>query len=412
MQKKIASILFSTRIMAVLFLLFAIAMAMGTLFETWYSIETAKILIYNAWWFEGIMLFLLINFIGNIKRYRLHEKEKWSSLLLHLSFILILIGAFITRYISYEGVMPIREGETTNKFMTYETYFTFFVDGEIDGEARRRVLQEDVLFGPGVDNEYVLNSDFNGVPVKFEVINFIHGAEEALVPTEDGEKYLKIVEAGDGQRHDHYLKEGEVTNIHNTLFTLNSRQDGAINIQILENGEYQIDSPFEGSYMRMADQLQGNLVSDSTQTLMLRSLYTIGNMQFVIPEPVVTGEYDVVPTNPKTKQDLDAVTLEITANGEKHTTTLLGGQGTVADPKLINLGGLEIFLNYGSIEKELPFSLKLNDFIAEKYPGTADRATPGYASFKSEVEIVEEGQEPQPYSNYKEYHNHCSSSII
>ena len=65
MQKKIASILFSTRIMAVLFIIFAIAMAMGTFIETWYSIETAKILIYNTWWFEGIMLFLLINF-GNL----------------------------------------------------------------------------------------------------------------------------------------------------------------------------------------------------------------------------------------------------------------------------------------------------------------------------------------------------------
>ena len=400
MQKKIASILFSTRIMAVLFIIFAIAMAMGTFIESWYSIETARILIYNTWWFEGIMLFLLINFVGNIKRYKLHEKEKWSSLLLHLSFILILIGAFVTRYISYEGVMPIREGETTNKFMTYETYLTFFIDGEIDGEARRRVLQEDVLFGPEVENDYVLNTDFNGTPVRFEVTNFIHGAEEALVPTEDGENYLKIVEAGDGSRHDHYLKEGEVSNIHNTLFTLNSPQDGAINIQLTENGEYQIDSPFEGTYMRMADQKQGTLVSDSTQTLMLRSLYNIGSMQFVIPEPVVTGEYDVVPTNPKTKQDLDAVTLDITANGKTETITLLGGQGTVADPQAINFDGLEVFVNYGSIEKELPFALKLNDFIAEKYPGTADRATPGYASFRSEVEIVEDGEKPEPYSIY------------
>jgi len=400
MQKKIASILFSTRIMAVLFILFAIAMAMGTLIETWYSIETARILIYNAWWFEAIMLFLLINFIGNIKRYNLHKREKWSSLLLHLSFILILIGAGITRYISYEGIMPIREGETTNIYLSTESYLTFFIDGEIDGQPRRRVLQEDVLFGPEAENDYVLDTDFNGNPVKFEVTNFIHGAEEALVPTEDGENYLKIVEAGEGQRHDHYLKEGEVSNIHNTLFTLNSPQDGAINIQVDDDGKYIIDSPFEGTYMRMADQKQGELVKDSTQALMLRSLYNIGAMQFVIPEPVIKGEYDVVPTNPKTKQDLDAVTMRVTANGESETVTLLGGMGTVADPAQINLGDLEIFLKYGSIEKELPFALKLNDFIAEKYPGTADRETPGYASFKSKVEIIEEGEEPEPYEIY------------
>lgn len=204
--------------MAVLLLVFAVAMAMGTFIESWYSIETARILIYNTWWFEGIMVFLLINFIGNIKRYNLHKREKWSTLLLHLAFILILIGAFITRYISYEGIMPIREGETTNKFLSEETYFTFFIDGEIDGQPRRRVLQDEVLFGPEVDNDYVLNTDFNGQPVTFELTNFIKGAEETLVPTEDGENYLKVVESGGGTRHDHYLKEGEISNIHNIIF--------------------------------------------------------------------------------------------------------------------------------------------------------------------------------------------------
>ena len=30
--------------------------------------------------------------------------------MIHLSFIMIIFGAFITRYFGYEGVMPIREG--------------------------------------------------------------------------------------------------------------------------------------------------------------------------------------------------------------------------------------------------------------------------------------------------------------
>ncbi len=400
MEKKIASIIFSTRIMAVLLLVFAIGMAMGTLIETWYSIETARILIYNTWWFEGIMVFLLINFIGNIKRYNLHKREKWSTLILHLSFIFILIGAFITRYISYEGIMPIREGETTNKFLSEDTYFTFFMDGEIDGQPRRRVLQDKVLFGPGVENEYELDTDFNGQPVKFEVTNFIKGAEEALVPSEDGENYLKVVESGGGSRHDHYLKEGEVSNIHNILFAYNKPTEGAINISVDEDENYEINSPFAGNYMRMADQKQGDLVADSTQTLMLRSLYNLGNLQFVVPDPVVKGEYDVVPTKPRKKEDMDAVTLKVSSEGESKTVTLLGSKGLAPDPQQLDIAGLDIYVNYGSKERELPFSLKLNDFIAEKYPGTADRETPGYSSFKSKVEIIEEGEKPEPYDIY------------
>src|SRR5690554_493574 len=109
MDKKIFSFLFSTRLMAVLFISFAAALAIGTFIEDKYNTDTARILIYNAWWFEAIMAFFFINFLGNIKRYNLLRKEKLGTLILHLSFVLILIGAFITRYISYEGVMAIKE---------------------------------------------------------------------------------------------------------------------------------------------------------------------------------------------------------------------------------------------------------------------------------------------------------------
>ena len=134
---KVISFLSSTRLMAVLFIVFAFAMAVGTFIEDAYNTETARLYIYNAKWFEIIMLFFVINFIGNIKRYQLHKKEKWATLLLHLSFIFIIIGAFITRYISYEGRMPIREQATENQFYSDKTYLTVLVDGEYQGEMRR-----------------------------------------------------------------------------------------------------------------------------------------------------------------------------------------------------------------------------------------------------------------------------------
>jgi alkylation response protein AidB-like acyl-CoA dehydrogenase len=110
MLQKLLSALYSTRLMAVLFIGFAAAMAAGTFIEDAYNTETARVLVYNTWWFEAIMGFFLINFFGNIKRYQLHKREKWATLLLHLSWIFIIIGAFVTRYISYEGLMPNAQG--------------------------------------------------------------------------------------------------------------------------------------------------------------------------------------------------------------------------------------------------------------------------------------------------------------
>ncbi|TPN83407.1 cytochrome c biogenesis protein CcsA [Aquimarina algicola] len=395
MQERLAKILFSTRLMAILFIVFAVSMGVGTFLEDAHGTTAARIWIYNTWWFEAIMIFFAINFCGNIVRFRLYKKEKWATLLLHLSFILIILGAFVTRYISYEGVMPIREGETTSTFLSEKTYLTIFMDGEIDGEPRRRIVYEDLEIAEATNNDFTIQTDYNGQLVTIEYKDFIMGAEMGLVESEQGKRYLKIVEAGDGNRHEHFLEEGEVSNIHNVLIAFNKSTKGAINITYTNEDEYFIESPFEGSYMRMADQKQGLVFKDSLQPLMLRSLYQTAGMQFVIPDPVMQGEYDIIPIKEKAKGQEDALVINVSTKGETKEVKLLGGKGFSNDMKKTSLGGLEMYFSYGSKRLELPFALKLNDFIAEKYPGTENM----YKSYMSKVDIVD-GNDSRPYDIY------------
>ena len=65
---------------------------------------------------------------------------------------------------------------------------------------------------------------------------------------------------------------------------------------------------------------------------------------------------------------LSVMTLKISTNGESKNIQVLGAKGFTNDPKQISLGGLDFWVQYGSLQHELPFALKLNDFIAEKYP--------------------------------------------
>ncbi len=391
MQKKIAAVLFSTRLTAVLFLVFAAAMAVGTFLDA--SQETSptpytRELIYNAWWFEAIMVLFVVNFLGNIFRFRLYRKEKWATLTLHLAFIFILIGAFVTRYIGYEGVMHIREGATENTMLSEETYLKIFIDGDymIDGVAQRRNLPlQEVRLSERLDNDFSIETDYNGQPVVLRYKNYIKNAKEGLIETEDGDEYLKIVEAGDGNRHDHWIKVGEVVDIHNILFAVNNPTQGAINITYNEDGSYEISSPFEGSFMRMADQMKGEVVKDSLQPLMLRSLYQLAGMAFVIPDPITKGREGIVKTAKDEPSNMDALVLEISSGGETKTVELLGGKGTAPDPVGVEVGGLKVYTSYGSKQYELPFSITLNDFIADKYPGTEK----GYSAFKSKVTVID-----------------------
>ena len=369
--------------MAILFLSFSIAMGAGTFIESKYNTDTARIWVYNAWWFEAIMLFFMINFIGNIKRYNLLRKEKWATLMLHFSFILIIAGAFITRYISYEGMMPIREGASEKVFYSDKMHLTIFVDGDYKGEMRRRVFEKTVLFSPVTNNNFSIAEKFDNTNFEVNYENFQMGAKEVIKPDAKGILLMKLVEAGESGREEHFLKEGEVQNIHNTLFALNFPTKGAINITVTD-GIATIQTPFEGNFMRMADKLQGKVDKDIVQPLMMRSLYSIGNMKIVFPDPAVKGTIGYDATNDyKAKEHTDALTVKLTAEGQEKSITLLGSKGTVGQSQTVKIGKIDYTFFYGTKVHTLPFSIKLNDFIAQKYPGTEK----SYSAFESQVTV-------------------------
>ena len=54
-------------------------------------------------------------------------------------------------------------------------------------------------------------------------------------------------------------------------------------------------------------------------------------------------------------------------------------------------------MSYGSVEMDLPFEIKLNDFIAEKYPGTEN----SYSSFESKITVMDNDN-----FDYRIYMNH------
>ena len=385
MKFKFFQYFFSTKLMLILMILFPFAMGMGTFLESWYSTEAARIWVYNAWWFELLMILLMICFLGNIAKYNLLAKGKRAVLLMHLSFILILLGAFVTRYIGDEGVMPIRENAVSNSYLSEKTYLTVLVDGEKDGEPKRKTLNKKLLLSEHVNNDFKILDDFNDEVFSITYKDFRENVSEGLVLDPEGEIYIKLIDAADGNRHEHYIKEGEVSSIHNILFTLNYQVTGAINISSIK-GEYFINSPFEGEYTVMSTQTQGKLFGDSTQSLELRSLYQIPGFQFVFPEPPLRGVFDIVDVQETDGSQEDVLIVNIEYKGENNEISLLGGKGFVNNPKKVTIKELDFYLSYGSDEVEIPFSIILNDFIAEKYPGTEN----SYSSFMSKVTVESE----------------------
>ena len=392
MVKKLISILVSTRLTAFLFISFSAAMAAGTFIESMHGTDASKILVYNAFWFEIMMILFVVNFTYNINRYRLLSREKLPVLLLHLSWILIIIGAGITRYIGYEGIMPIREGSSSSEFLSSDTYLTILVDGEKNGQQQRKKLEKKVLFSEYTNNNFTIKDDFNKQKFSVEYVDFVENVNYGVVPDDFGTDFLKIVEASSGERHDHYLESGQVTNIHGVLFTLNKRVEGAINI-ISEGYDLFIESSFNGGFMRMIDQFSGVVEKNIKDEIQYKSLYNIAGLQFVIPESVIKGKYELI-KNQDEETNQNMLKLKVSSNGVEEFVELAGGKGIADQYETFNISGLDFSIKYGSLLSQIPFNIKLNDFVAEKYPGTEK----SYSSFMSKVSV--DGDQKFDYDIY------------
>ena len=378
-MNKFLSLIYSTRLMAVLFLVFAMAMGVATFIENDYGTETAKALVYNAWWFEAIMVFFAINFFGNIFKYKLLRKEKLVVLAFHLSFLLIIIGAGITRYVSFEGIMPIKEGNVTNKFLSEKNYISIVIN---DGKEQKTPVHHPILLSSLGSNSYHYKTDFKGTDVSVKLTDYIPNASNVFEESETGDDYILFVESGGGGRHNHYIKKGTSELVHGVLIGFDAPNKNTIDFNFIDN-KLKITSAVDGQFFRMADSFEGNIKKDSLQDFSILAVHNLAGLQFVIPKNPIKGAYKTVPGD-KDQNSLAQLEFDVTSNGETKHIKLNGGKLAIQPPTQFSIGNLNFRMSYGALQKQLPFSIKLNDFQLDKYPGSESAM-----SYASEVTVID-----------------------
>lgn len=404
-MKKLQDILISTRTMAVLLLVFAFSMAYATFLENDYGTPTAKALIYEAKWFEAVMLLLILNFMGNIARYRLWRKEKWPVLVFHLAFIVIFIGGAVTRYISYEGQMHIREGAISNEIVTDKNFFKIQIEEKGDVLNYQDVpymmipdaAREHSLIAKLISHNFKAGYDFHGKQVNVKQVKYIQRKKDSLIADASGEEFLHVVSAGQRGRDNIFIKSGETKSVNGTLVSYNRPIEGAVEFKN-ENGQLMIKTPVDAGFMVMATQTSGTTKKDEYQPLSLRSLYTINDLKLVVPEGLKKGKILAYEGDRKKDKDVsDQLTVEVQGPKTKQLVDLSVERGNPGAFKQITIDGLNIILGYGPKIYNTPFSLKLDDFVMETYPGSTSPS-----AYESHVKIIDQGKQ----TPYKIYMNH------
>jgi len=143
--------LISPIFMGILFVVFALAMAVATFLENDFGSPAAYSLVYNSFWFELILLLLAVNLVGQLIVFKLFKKSRITGALFHLAFVVMILGAGITRYFGWEGSMHIREGEEQNICYSTEKYIGYTIKAS-DGKVLESNLQKYSLTSVTADN--------------------------------------------------------------------------------------------------------------------------------------------------------------------------------------------------------------------------------------------------------------------
>ncbi|MDH3652551.1 MAG: cytochrome c biogenesis protein ResB, partial [Saprospiraceae bacterium] len=380
--KKIIDKLFSTSAAGLYIILFAAAIGTATFIENDFGTTSAQKIIFQSRLFELLLILFGITIIVNIFRFRMIQQRKWSILTFHAATIVILVGAAATRYFGSEGIMHIREGESTNLILSNETFLQFEI--RKDGDIYK--FDEEVFFASLGRNKFKEQYQIGNEIIDIELTDFVPNPVEILKSDQSGESILKVVMGGGGGREEYLVRKGDKININGILFNFAAGENsGAINIRY-HNDSLQFKTDQVVTQMVMATQRRDTLYPGPYRPLLLRSLYTCEGGNFVISEFNPYAGTIVTSSSPKMNNNsVGMARINITAGGKSAKLDLKGNKGMIGKPEIVALGSTGIKASYGAKYIGLPFSLKLRDFIMERYPGTSSAS-----SYASEVTLIDE----------------------
>ncbi|MCD4736966.1 MAG: cytochrome c biogenesis protein CcsA [Bacteroidales bacterium] len=381
-MKRISSLLFSMATTGLLLIVFAVAIGYATFIENDFGTITAKIRVYNSKWFEALLLLIVLNLIGSIVINKLMTRKKWSMFLFHVSFIVIFIGASVTRYTGTEGNMHIREGSSSDEILSEESYVSINIS---DGQNFKSLIKE-VKFSGSTKNRFREKILINDKLVIVENIRFIPSATKRIVEDTNGIPLISLMAIGQQkQRLEFILKKGEERNINNFVFSfekptdattvLIKESDGGLVITALKNVFSAGNMGSELTKLPLGEEfpLNGNLI------------YKIGHIKFVLKQYVPKGLTQLV-YNPENEgsEVIDAFQAKITVGDKSEILDVFGSKGLSGQPVSTTIDNIDITVTYGPILKKIPFALYLKDFQIERYPGSNSPS-----SFASEVTLID-----------------------
>ncbi|MDR1861328.1 MAG: cytochrome c biogenesis protein CcsA [Bacteroidales bacterium] len=375
MKKEKIITLFFTLIMVVAF-----ALAAATFIENRWGTAAAKALIYNTWWLEILWALGGIGLLVSIIQNRLYKPARLTVGLFHIAFLLIIVGAAVTRYCGFEARMSIREGQSSNMALSAEAFITVTADA--------KTVSYKTLFSEITPHRFDKSVTINEQKFKICATAFAKNAILRAVADNAGQPLLDLVVQDSIGMYPVLLRRGEAASVQG--FTVGFETVSDIHFS-LKNSELTVSSSTDFQITDMQRDSASIIRADSAVVVAPMQLFAFGGDEnpetvLLLRQYLPNGTIEAVSGTPDMSDD-DAVTLEI-SNGADVTTAVVSGRAGIAGrPVEAKIGRTTLYITYGSKEIMLPFSLRLRDFRIERYPGSDSPS-----SFTSDITLQDDAE--------------------
>jgi cytochrome c-type biogenesis protein CcsB len=383
--------LFTPAMMGILFIVLAASMAAATFIENDFGQAAARAAVYNTIWFELLFLLLAINLVGQIIIFRLWRREKLTILLFHSAFIVMVAGAAITRYAGYDGMMHIREGESSS--LTWSSGNTVSFELTDAGGVAKASHEASLSTAGGRHGSYRKTLDAGGEKITLSYDRYMPGAVKKVEESAGGTPMVSFMATPDMVSSETVvLAKGETGMVGEMTAGFDTEAD----ITVTTDGlAFFIKSARGLRTTIMKEMRSESIPPDSLVQLSEGTVYTIGVYRLM---PQVLTMSGIVVAEERQADAGSGGALEFTLAGagmqkkiylwEDDTDGRSSWQGEA--------GNMTARVSYGPAVMELPFSLKLNEFMVERYPGSNSPS-----GFRSRVTLIDQHNNTElPYDIY------------
>jgi len=386
--------IFSMKMAVLMLFLFGALVGAATFIENDYGTQTAQALIYKAKWFEVFLAYFVAILVYQLARTKSY-KTKPSVFLFHFSFLVIAIGALVTRYIGYEGVMHIREGAASSTMVSAEKVIQIHVT---KGDESMH-LEEALFFSSMTKNSMNYAADIDDKEVKVELLEYFPTAQQELSTVKEGGKKLLELKISTGQRGEvYYVADGERKDFGS--FYVGYNVDASTDkptFLIKDDGDtLKLNFPFIVETLNMNDKSSGQL-KGGDNVFKNRMLYQFGSNAVVLKDTHENATLKWDSDDIKTQSGKPEFMRWKVSVGDKSKTVITQPySGREGQTKRVELDGVQVDLRIGAKIIDVPFEIKLIDFKLERYPGSM---TP--SSYASDVVLIDKEQNiNMPYEIY------------